>query len=151
VNKGSFHALVAALVAAALIIAGCGSDDDASASLTTAQFKKQANAICKRQEERRASVIQKAVAGLDQKKLLPLSEREDLVLETLPPYEEMAEELKALGAPEGDEQKLAAITTAMEKAAGDVTKDPASALTSTQQFDDANKLATDYGLTECVI
>ena len=144
-------ALVGVLVVLAMVAAGCGGGDDTTASLTPAQFKKQANAICKQQTEKRNEEIREAIAGLPKEKLLPKKEREQLVLDTLPTYAETPSKLKALGAPEGDEKKVEEITEAMEKAAEDVEADPAKALVSTQQFFEASKLASEYGLTDCII
>jgi len=150
VSKGIVGALLVGLFAVAFLIAGCGGGDETT-SLTRAQFVKQANTICKRQEERRENIIRKAIAGQDQTKLLPLAKREEVVVETVPPYEAMAEELDALGAPEGDEQKVETIVAEMEKAAKSVRSDPKTALETTTQFQEASNLATRYGLAECAI
>lgn len=149
-NKGIFGGLLAIFAVLALAIAGCGGGDETT-SLSRSQFVKQANANCEKQEERRANIIRKEITGRDQTKLLPLKDREQLVLKTVPPYEAMAAELESLGAPEGDEEKVEAIVEAMEKAAENVKDDPATALTSTSQFQGANQLAARYGLTGCVI
>lgn len=150
-NKGIVGAVAAGLMTLALLVAGCGGGDDETTSLTRAQFLKQANAMCEEQEERRNQVIQDLIKGRDQSKLLPLERREKLILEILPAYEEVPEKLNALGAPEGDEEKVEAITEAMEKAARDVRSDPGKALESTDQFLQANKLSTEYGLENCAI
>lgn len=150
-SKGIVLALVAGLTALALLAAGCGGGDDETTSLTRSQFLKQANAMCEEQEERRNQAIQDAIKGKDQSKLLPLEQREEVVLTILPAYEEIPEKLEALGPPEGDEEKVEAIAEAIEKAARDVKADPAEALNSTSQFTQANKLSTEYGLTSCAI
>lgn len=151
-NKGIFRTVVIALAAAlAVLVAGCGGGDDETSSLTRQQFVKQANAICQEQTQKRNKVIQDAIADTDQNKLLPKSEREDIIVEALPPYAETPEKLEALGAPEGDEEKVEEILEAMEKAAADAKADPSKALTSTEQFEEANKLSGDYGLTSCIL
>jgi uncharacterized protein YcfL len=142
--------LLALAALAALMLVGCGGGDETT-SLTRAQFVKQANAICKAQEERRENIIRKAIAGQDQTKLLPLAQREEIVIETVAPYESMAEEMSSLATPEGDEPKVEKIIQEMEKAAKSVRSDPATALGSTSQFQEANNLTTRYGLTECAI
>lgn len=152
VRKGIAWALVAGLMAMALALAsGCGGGEETTASLTRSQFVKQANAMCKRQEEARNEVIRAAIEGKDQSKVLPLAQREKVILEILPPYEEVPKKLKALGAPEGDEAQVEAIIKAMEKAAREVKANPRAALESTKQFFQGNKLSSEYGLTECVV
>ena len=41
--------------------------------------------MCKRQEEERNAVIRAAIEGRDQSKVLPLPQREKVILEILPP------------------------------------------------------------------
>jgi hypothetical protein len=153
VNKGIVWAVVAGLASLALVIGGCGGGDDETTSLTRAEFVKQGNEICKKQEERRSKLIYKVAeeAGSDPNKPLPTSARKALVLETLPPYEEMAEELDALGAPEGDEEKVEALVKEMEKTAQAIKADPLTAVSSTIQFTKANELAEENGLPECTL
>jgi hypothetical protein len=139
------------LAALSLLLAGCGGGDDETSSLTRKEFLKQGNAICAEQTAKRNKLIQDAIAGLDQSKLLPKAEREQIVVDALAPYAETPEKLAALGAPEGDEEKVEAIVEAMEKAAKDAEANPAKALTSTEQFAEANELSTEYGLTSCVL
>lgn len=153
-SKGVVRALggILAALALTLAVAGCGGgDDDTTASLTPAQFKKQANAICNEQTEKRNQEIREAIQGLPKEKLLPKKDREELVLQTLPKYAETPEKLRALGAPEGDEEEVEAIAKAMEEATRKVEADPAQALVSTQQFFEASKLAAEYGLEACII
>jgi hypothetical protein len=143
-------ALVLAVVALALVIAGCGGGDETTA-LTKGQFLKEGNEICKQQTEKRNAEIRALIEGKDQRKLLPLARREKLVLETLPTYAEVPKKLNALGAPEGDEKEIEAITKAMEAAVKSVEANPKEALESTKQFFKASKLASEYGLEECVV
>src|ERR1700709_2964667 len=89
-------------MAMALALAsGCGGGEETTASLTRSQLVKQATAMCKRKEEARNEVIRAAIEGKDQSKVLPLAQREKVILEILPPYEEVPKKLKALGAPKG--------------------------------------------------
>jgi hypothetical protein len=151
VRRGIGWALVAGLMAMALVASGCGSGGETTASLSRSQFIKQANAMCKRQEEDRNAVIRAAIEGRDQSKVLPLAQREKVILEILPPYEEVPEKLEAMGPPEGDDGQVEAIIEAMEQAAREVKANPGAALKSTKQFFQANKLSSEYGLTECVV
>jgi hypothetical protein len=149
VSKGISRALLwGALLAVA--IAGCGGGDEAT-SLTRAEYIKRANALCETKREERNDAIAAAIKGRDQRKLLPLEKREQLVLAILPSYAEVGQMLDALGPPEGDEKEVEAIVKAIEDAVRDVKADPQAALESTRQFYKANKLTTEYGLTGCVI
>lgn len=150
-NKGILSTVLVGLTALSLLVAGCGGGDDETSSLTRKQFLKQANAICQEQTQKRNKIIQDAIAGADQSKILPKADREQIIVDALPPYAETPEKLEALGAPEGDEEKVEAIVEAMEKAAEDAKADPSIALTSTKQFDEANKLSAEYGLTSCIL
>lgn len=143
--------LPALLAVIVLTIAGCGGGDETTTSLTRAQFVKQGNAICEQQEKRRETIIREAIKGQDQTKLLPQAQREEVVVETVPPYEAMAKEIGELGAPEGDAEEVEKIVEEMEKAANSVRSDPATALESTSQFEEANNFTTRYGLTACAI
>jgi len=145
-----FWAVVGALAAVALVVAGCGGGDETT-SLTRAQFVKQGNAICKKQEDRRSKMILDAVESAPKDKELPQSAQKALVLQTLPPYEEMAEELEDLGAPEGDEAKIEALVEAMEKAASNIKEEPLQVISNKGQYEEANDLAVKYGLTECTL
>jgi hypothetical protein len=151
VNKGIFSTVLVALTALSLLVAGCGGGEDETSSPSRKQFLKQANAICQEQTQKRNKIIQDAISGSDQNKLLPKAEREQIIVDALPPYAETPEKLEALGAPEGDEEKVEAILEAMEKAAADAKANPSVALTSTKQFEEANKLASGYGLTSCIL
>lgn len=142
-------------VAAVLLVgvaAGCGSGSDATtAELSRAQFVKEGNAICKQQTEKRNAVLRKVVEQGDQSKVLPLAEREEIVLSILPYYAEIPQKLEALGAPKRDEKEVEAIAAAMKQAVKDVEADPAKALETTSQFYKASKLSAEYGLKDCVV
>jgi len=151
VSKGNVVAFLGAVMALALLAAGCGGGDDTTSSMTKAQFVKQANAICKVQNQKRGEAIKKVIASHDPKKLLPQKDREELVLDTLPAYAAVPKQLGTLEAPAGDQEKVDAIIKAMEEAAKDVEANPAGALTSTKQFLKADEPSSQYGLTDCVV
>jgi len=149
VSKKRIGALIGALLSLALLAYGCGGGDETTA-LTRQQFINQANLICKKQRDRRNAKVAAAVQGRDQTKLLPLKVREDLVLETIPDYEGAYEQISELGAPDGDEERIDEIVEAMEESAQKVKAQPAQALVSTKQFQRANELSAEYGLSECL-
>lgn len=152
-SKGVLGSILCLLAALLLLFAGCGGgDDESTSSLTRAQFLKQGNAICKKSEEEKGKALRSLVAKLDPNKPITKERKEQLVLTViLPPYEQMTEDLKGLGAPEGDEEEVEAIIKEMEKAAEKTKADPGVAVTSVREFEDANKMATDYGLTSCIV
>lgn len=151
-NKGVLGLIACLLAALSLLFAGCGGGDDETSSLTKAQFVKQANALCKKAEEEKGKAIKALVAKLNPKKQLTLAQKENLVVTViLPPYEQTTEDLKNLGAPEGDEEKLEAIIEAREEATKKTKADPSVAVTTVRDFEEANKLATKYGISNCIV
>lgn len=149
-RKGTIAAALTALAALSLIIVGCGGGDDSTASLTKAQYIKQANAICKKGEEERAALLQSATENVNRE--FTDAEKEKVVMTVfVPPYRKTIKELKALGLPEGDEEKAEAIVKAMEESAKKIEAEPLKGLEDISQFEEPNKLASDYGLTNCVV
>lgn len=68
----------------------------------------------------------------------------------LPPIQATAEELGELGAPEGDEEQIAAIIEGMEETVEASEEEPMSVIEGTGSgsggpFDEVNKLAAKYG------
>lgn len=60
-----------------------------------------------------------------------------------------AEELKALGAPEGDEEQVEAIIASLEAIATKTRKDPKGLVNDVNAFDKAQTLTKEYGLDAC--
>jgi hypothetical protein len=153
--------LLAAAVALLLAAGGCGGSDSSasengevtveSGSLSKAQFVKQADAIC-----------QKRVVEV-QLKFRPLSrsfasaspaeqeaEASKFVNDVIvPAYEEQIEEVSALGAPSGEEEKVAAVLNAIQARLGDAKEDPSKFLQTASPFAKAAKLGRAYGFTVC--
>jgi len=148
VKKRAIAWPLAVLAVAALAFGGCGSDDEAS--ITKAEFTKQANAICEKSSDERVAEFRAraSVKGLGNDQ-----SREEAVVEAfIEPFEEMIGELEDLGAPEGDEEKIEAIFNSMEQGVSDLEKDPLVVFESEEQmFNEANKLASEYGLTSCIV
>jgi hypothetical protein len=150
-------ALFAALVAVALIAAGCGSSDDgtsdSTATLTKAEYLKQGNAIC-------AAGNKEINAGFEKffkenefsKKNQPTQAdfeegAEDIVI---PSVRKQIDELKELEAPEGEEDKYEAL---FENAEAQLEKgeEDTSLLTDENNdlFAGVNKEAKALGLGSC--
>jgi hypothetical protein len=138
-----------ALALLALVGAGCGGDDDTS-SVTKAQLLKKGDAICKKASDEQLAGLQKAIEKnpkLEKDKAL---QEEAIVTYGLAPISDAAEELAALGAPEGDEEEVEEIITGMEDAVEESEEDPAPLVAgTTDAFNDVNKAASAYGFKEC--
>lgn len=135
---------------AALLIAGCGGDDETSA-LTKAEFVKQANAICKEGRSEREELFKTFTAEVKSGDV-SREDQESLVTVVLkPPLEKTIESLEGLGAPEGDEKQVEAITAAMKKGLEKAEANPLVALRTNIQFAESNNLSAKYGLTDCYV
>lgn len=143
-------AITAGVLAVLAVGAGCGGDDDSS-SLTKAEFVKQADAICKKQEEKKNNELTAAYEKLGKEKKEGKKEQEAVITDVaLPPISQMTEELADLGAPEGEEEKVEEMVGAFEEEVQKIEDDPAGTLTGkVGTFDEANKLAKDFGLKDC--
>jgi hypothetical protein len=138
-----------------LTASGCGEGDsagDTTASISKAQFVKQANAICAKtnrelvdsSEEFLNTKILRESKSLTKAQVIALSKL------ALPPITEQVEELRALGAPAGDEGKVDAILSAAEEAIEKGERDPAAIYGADGgAFAKANQLSSAYGLEKC--
>ncbi len=146
---------IAALLAT--IVFGCGGGDEtteSTASLTKSAFIKQGNAICARTNKQFEDEFEDFS---NEKTSLSTSgepSRPQLIeaVEQLyiPIIGQQIEELRALGAPAGEEQEVDKAVSAGEEGLQEVREDPSSLLVSSGgPFGEYNKLMTDYGLAEC--
>jgi hypothetical protein len=164
VSKRGPIVLLAGVLAAVLILAGCGgggSDDsttttsDASTpSLSKADFIKRADAICeagnkRTQSEYAAYAEEKKLSSKNEPTPAQYAEVSDEI--QVPAFKRQAEELRALGAPTGEEAKVTAMLDALDAGIEEVEEaDPRKALESTSSmFVEADKLAIAYGLKVC--
>lgn len=153
--KSVWIAILGAL-AAGLLAAGCGSDDNSdkqsfgtsvgsasTASLSKADFVTQANAVCKTANQE----LDQAGQALGQN---PTPEELDSFVtdNVTPTIQTELDAIRALGAPAGDEQTVNAILAAADSGLQRLQADP-SLLTTGDPFGEANQLADDYGLTVC--
>lgn len=146
-------AAVAALVALAALVAGCGGGDettDETVTLTKTEFIKQGDAICKKgndQSEKEAEEFAEENDFTLEK--ASKEELEDAVAEVLVPSLNLqAEEIDALGAPEGDEDKVEAIVVSLEDAAGEIEDEPGLVFDG-EVLEEPEQLAHDYGFKVC--
>jgi len=177
VSKRLILALGGILVFVAVGLAGCGGSDDEDAtasSITKAEFIKQADEVCREGEKRVQKDFDAYVkenedlkeptdadyAALVAAVLAPnaehLKEPTDadyaaLVAAVLAPNAEReTEQLRELGAPDGDEEQIEAMLEAREQGLKDAEARPKAVVTSGEDiFAGASKIATDYGLKVC--
>lgn len=145
---------IAACAAAAAIgvgVAGCGGGDSSStstaASITKEEFVTQANQICADGNETIDAAVGDAFSGGQPSQ----EETEQFVTgSVIPAIQAQVDGLRALGAPEGDEEQVDAILDAADQGIEEAQADPASFIAGGgDPFVEANQLAADYGLTEC--
>lgn len=134
--------LVAASAAALIwATAGCGGG---SASLTKAEFIKQADAICRQTDKEihtavgRVQKEQEAAGGSS------AQVQKELVRVGLQLIQEEAEHIQALGSPKGDESTIAAIIREIEEGVIATEKDPIH-----NHFTKVEAAAAKYGFKDC--
>jgi hypothetical protein len=144
-------ALVGAVLALALIAAGCGDDDDTSTTtLTKAQFVKQGNAICEAGNKEIDSEFEQFADEnkIDQSKPPTDAQLEEVAEEfLLPSISKQIDEIRALGAPEGDEDSVNAFLDSAEAEVEEIEGDPG--LLAGDAFTEVNKEARAIGLVAC--
>lgn len=152
-NKGRI-AVVGAVGAAllALLMAGCGGGDTTDTTITKAEFVKRANQICKQAESEREELVKKASALTEPGQELSEAQQTKALLGIfVSPYEKEIARISNLPAPEGEEEMPEALVEAMREALKDVESDPGELARSVDQFNEVNKLSTQYGLSACVL
>ena len=151
-SKRIIAMLLAAL--ALVVVAGCGSDDDEGGeetqTLTKVEFIKQGDEICGEAEDRSEKEAEEFAEenGFTLEKANEEQIEEAISEVLVPALNRQAEELDALGAPEGDEERVEAIVTALEDGASEVADEPKIAFQG-QPLKEASKLAKDYGFKVC--
>jgi hypothetical protein len=138
-----------------MLVAGCGNgdNDNSTASLSKAQFVKQGNAICRKGNAKLESDFEEFAAERN----LPEGRKpSNAVLEEItetilvPGITSQLEEIRALGAPEGDEGEVDEIFTGVEEAVEQAEEDPLFfAENESPKLKAVNKQAREYGLTVC--
>ena len=149
-------AAIAALVALAALVAGCGGGDDTTdetVTLTKTEFIKQGDAICKEGNKEIEEGFEEYAEENDlPENKEPSSEQGVEITETviLPNVQQQAEEIRELGAPEGDEDQVDELLTSLEDAVAEGEDDPELLFKGdTDPFTEVNELATDYGFKVC--
>lgn len=150
-------ALIAAVIVAALLVAGCGGGDDSSdgKSISKQEFVAKADAICKegskQMEAELFKFLRQSQAGGSLRKPSVEQNEKFIVTVLIPTLRQEIEELKTLGVPAGDDEKVDAWIAALEEGletAEDETETVAAG-TSDIVFGIASRLAGEYGATVC--
>lgn len=135
--------------AAALVLASCGGDDDA---LSKSEYITKADAICKAGEKK----LEALGEDLGEDGQPSPAELKDFAGEAVSILNDQIEDLRDLPAPEGDEETLDKIYDAADEGAEKIEEaaddeDAAAKLFGSESnpFEEADKLAEDYGLEEC--
>jgi hypothetical protein len=145
---------LAAGLAAALVLAGCGSGGSDPAPLTKAEFTKQADAICSRAAEKRIKSSEAALKQQDSRTMSPKQQQqalEALILNiATPPIVQMTEELGELNPPHSEQAHAKALLRSLEAEIARIKASPKDVVTgSLGQFAEADQLASQSKLEAC--
>lgn len=146
--------LAVGMVVASLVIVGCGGGDDDSGggeeALTKVEFIAQGDAICEQAQEQAEAGGEDFAEenGFELEKATDEQLEEAVAAVVVPALEQQADEIGALGAPEGDEERVEAIVVALEDGAATVAADP-SVVFEGSPLKEASDLAKEYGFEAC--
>jgi hypothetical protein len=150
-----FFVPFAVVLASALLVAGCGGSDDDSTetALTKQQFIAQADAICKQGNQE----IEEGFESFAEENDVPKNQEpskaqgKELVETVLvPSIDSQSEDIRALGAPSGDEDEISAMLDSLDEAVEEAEEDPEALFAAkSDPFGKPNELAQDYGLKVC--
>jgi hypothetical protein len=145
--------VLAALVALAAVVAGCGSDSETTESLTKVEFIKRADAICEKNEGKVTSEFEDYAEekGWDENKEPSKEQQEEAIVEVVGPnVQAQVDEIRELGAPEGDEETIDEMLTAVEEGVERIEEEPQLLTEEAKNpLAEGSKLARDYGLEKC--
>ncbi len=151
---GRGFALVAAAVAAVLLVAGCGDGESSSAasSISKEEFVAKADAICKRGTKRMEAGLADFLTDGGKIQKPSQADNEEFVVTVLTPsLRQEIKELRALGVPDGDEEKVEAMIGSLEEGLDTAEDDPAVVASGSTDivFGIASRLAGEFGIEAC--
>jgi hypothetical protein len=136
-----------------LALGGCGGSDNSSStaavtvessSISKASFLKQAEAICVKGITPVEAIVQKAIVGKGNVKQVEKA--------VLPAIEGFVREIAALGAPEGEEEKVESFLTALKEDVESAKAAPSNSMGQlAKHFKTSGDLARSYGLEACAL
>lgn len=160
--RRGFLVLLLFITALALVASGCGEDGstadtagdataETTATVSKAQFTKQANAICAAANREITKISEDfAKENLSEEKRPTTAQITELATLALPTISRQVDELRALDVPAGDEEEVDAILSAAEGAIEKGEQDPTAIYGANGgAFAKANQLSADYGLDKC--
>jgi len=145
----------------AIAVAGCGGGSDdgngiTASSLSKAEFIAKADAICakgqKQVERNFGAFAKKTKLNVQQVTKNPTKAQVNGLVHAvlIPAIEQEVTEIRALGAPAGDEDKIEAMLDATEEGIATAEDLPRTVLEETSvAFGVGSRLAKEYGLTVC--
>jgi hypothetical protein len=147
--------LGAGALAIALIFAGCGGDSSSSAnSISKEEFIAKADAICKRGTQRMEAGLVKFLTNGGKIQKPSQADNEKFVVTVMTPsLKREIKELRALGIPDGDEEKVEAMIASLEEGLDTAEDNPevVAAGSTDIVFGIASRLAGEYGIETCGI
>jgi hypothetical protein len=146
-------AVFTGMLAVASIFAGCGGGNDSSSGPTIAKavFIKKADAVCRGGNKRMEVAFAHFLQANKNIKRPDDAQLEGLVATVLVPnVKREVKELRALGAPSGDEDRIGEMIKALEEGLETAEGNPQAAVNSSEAvFGIASRLAKEYGLEVC--
>jgi hypothetical protein len=148
---------VAAAMVVALAIAGCGGGGDSSTatgSISKAAFIKKVDAVCKAGTRRMQTAVLKFLKqGREIKRPTTDQSVKMVGAVIVPSVRQEIKEIKALGVPSGDEEKVNAIIGALEEGVETAEDDPEAVVEGSSDviFGIAGRIAGEYGITGCSV
>ena len=143
------HGWIAAALVTGLIAAGCNDEDGGNGIETSALSKQEwlveANRACERADETMNEEGRKLFAEGEPTEQQMRDYAANVVV---PAFRTTIEDIRALGAPAGDEAQVEELLTAQEEGTDRVAEDPLS-IFEEDEPSDADRLAADYGLDSC--
>ena len=148
--------MIAAVIAAAMLVAGCGGgNDSSSSSISKEEFIAKADAICKESgkslEKELYDFLKKSRKGGPLRKPSTAESEKFITAVLIPNLQKEIEELKKLGVPGGDEEKVNAMISALEEGLETAENDTptVAAGSSDMVYGIASRIAGEYGLETC--
>jgi hypothetical protein len=148
---------VGVVVALGLLATGCGGSSDSgseitASSITKAEFVKKVDAICTRRNTELEGELAKFIKSTN---FNPREGTEDAYITLVgqfyvPALKRESARIRALGAPQGDEDEVGELVEALERGLETAEKEPKKVVDlSSVVFKESNQLGKEYGLTAC--
>jgi hypothetical protein len=146
--------LLCGLSIVAFIAAGCGGGDDASgaSAISKEEFIAKADAVCANSNKRMEAALSKFLTSAKQITKPTQADNEKFVSKVLiPNLSKEIDEIKALGVPAEDEERVKAMISALEEGLETAEADPQSVAAGSSDivYGIASRLAGEYGLKIC--